>query len=440
MRHWPRLDTLLARLVVAQMALVLFGVLLMAALSTLERNTALLPLVVQTWRPAVTAALLAAESGATASDTPLPPGLHWQLDKPAYPGAPVDHFEIVRQAKTLMAAEGLAVGRIYATLLAPSNPITTFEVLRQGAPPVWIQLRPFGSRWPAGFTAALGLLLVLAFGVTWMVVRHITQPLEDLRRRMREPNGRLADQAAPSQPPGGTVEIREMNAAYDALMAQLQRQANERALLLAGVSHDLRSPLARIRLAAEMLPETPDNADGVATVTRNVDVADKLIASFLEFVRTGTQQLNETVDAAATVRQAVAAMARPPGELLAQLPDRLLLHQASALLLERLVVNLVDNALKHGGAPVQVQLDSVDGTLHLAVIDSGPGLPAGGDHTLLQAFARGDSSRGTPGFGLGLAIVQQIVTRLQGQLAFERGTDGHAVRVILPLGRPGSGV
>jgi two-component system osmolarity sensor histidine kinase EnvZ len=309
-----------------------------------------------------------------------------------------------------------------------------------GGPAAWVSVH--GYTWLPGWSPrialGLALMLVVMAVVSRYFVRHVTQPLTLLHGRMRH-HAQTGQVLAPSVTQGvqrPPPELQAMALAYNQLAERLERNERERALLLAGVSHDLRSPLARIRLAAEMLPETPDNAEGVAAVTRNVDVADRLIASFLEFVRAGTQRLDETVDAAAVVREAVAAMGRPADELLVSLPEQLLLHQASGLLLERLVVNLVDNALKHGGLPVQVRLSGQAGMLKLTVVDSGPGLPAGAGDTLLQAFARGDTSRGVPGFGLGLAIVHQIVTRLQGQLSFAHSPrDGHSVQVVVPLSR-----
>jgi two-component system osmolarity sensor histidine kinase EnvZ len=230
-------------------------------------------------------------------------------------------------------------------------------------------------------------------------------------------------------------ELVEIDRAYTLLAERLQRNERERALLLAGVSHDLRSPLSRIRLAAEMLPELPDNADGVASITRNVDHADRLTASFLDFVRTGAVHLTETVDVAAVVRAAVARFDRPAADLQARTPEHLVLQQAHALLVDRLIVNLVDNALKHGGTPVAVDLAQHGDDVVISVSDAGPGLPQGGAARLLEAFARGDASRGVPGFGLGLAIAQQIVVRLQGQLAFAQDGQRHRVTVSLPLVR-----
>lgn len=127
---------------------------------------------------------------------------------------------------------------------------------------------------------------------------------------------------------------------------------------------------------------------------------------------------------------------RPTHELVARSPERLLLRRSNCLLLDRRVVNLVDNALKHGGLPVQVHLCLVGEAMQLAVVDSGTGLPAADAEHLMQAFARGDASRGVPGVGLGLVIVQQIVTRLHGQLHFEHSPQrGHCAQVLVPLDR-----
>ncbi|OYU74210.1 MAG: hypothetical protein CFE45_35350, partial [Burkholderiales bacterium PBB5] len=247
----------------------------------------------------------------------------------------------------------------------------------------------------------------------------------------------------PAQPPltalnrGAPPELIEMDAAYTRLAQRLQGNERERALLLAGVSHDLRSPLSRIRLAAEMLPESADNLDGVASITRNVDHADQLIASFLEFVRASApdQKAEGPVDIVAIARQAVSRFERGPQELALQAPASLTLQRASGLLVERLIANLVDNALKHGAVPVVVSLSSDGDAALITVADAGPGLPQVAGLKLTEAFARGDASRAVPGVGLGLAIAQQIVLRLGGALSFELDARGHRVEVRLPFTR-----
>jgi two-component system osmolarity sensor histidine kinase EnvZ len=229
------------------------------------------------------------------------------------------------------------------------------------------------------------------------------------------------------------VELLDIEDEYNKLIARLRTSERERELLLAGVSHDLRSPLGRIRLAAEMLPATPQTQDDVLIITNNVDHADRLIGSFLDFVRAGSLPMEETVDVAEVARSVVSRFEREPTELRLEIPlsGRIVRHRVNALMLDRLIFNLVDNAIKHGRAPVLVSLTQEESSLILDVCDQGLGLPEVSDQNMLNAFARGDASRGVPGSGLGLSVVQQVVERLGGTLQFTRDSTGHHARVTL---------
>jgi len=307
-----------------------------------------------------------------------------------------------------------------------------------GSAPVWLSgnVPSMLPTWAPRMTVGL-MLLVVVFGlVSWAFASRVTRPLSQLRHRIQlhahtgvEPAQPWPSMQSSKAPP----ELIEIESAYRLLAERLQRNERERALLLAGVSHDLRSPLSRIRLAAEMLPESVDNAAGVASITRNVDQADRLTASFLEFIRASTVVMDETVDLAAVAQEAVAGFERPEHELQLRSPDSLWRQRAHGLLVQRLIVNLVDNALKHGGLPVEVDIVEEGGWATMTVSDTGPGLPQNGAGQLLEAFARGDASRGLPGFGLGLAIAQQIVVRLHGELCFAQDGARHQVVVRLPL-------
>ncbi|RZL35888.1 MAG: hypothetical protein EOP35_12170 [Rubrivivax sp.] len=282
----------------------------------------------------------------------------------------------------------------------------------------------------------LGLLMGVVVPLNLRFVRRLTTPIAVLSRRWAGTGAATLDvEPLPVLDASAPIELRALDAAFARYAGQLLRIERERAMLLAGVSHDMRSPLARIRLAAELLPETPPNASGVATITRNVDLADRLIASFLEFVRSGDQPLDETVDLADTVRHAVAGFGRPEALLQVEAPPRLALQRASRLLLERVVVNLIDNALKHGRPPVRLTLRLDGDAALLSITDQGAGIPDADVDGLMSAFARGDASRGLPGFGLGLAIVQQVVTRHQGSVRFVRQPVGQRVELRLPLDR-----
>lgn len=432
--RWP--DSLFSRLLLVQVLTLAGALLIFGMLLVIERNVILAPRYAALWEPALRRVLAQPVGAPAVPAYDLSGGLRRAAEAPSWLG-PISPATSKAFRKAL-APRGIQIDHTGFTVES-AGVIGWAAVRLDGGSLNWVRIEGYKGLpgWSPRITVGVLLTVVLMAAVSRLFVRRVTRPLAKLHKRMlhHARTGQVLAAAPAGRQPSAPPELQAMDQAYSQLADQLQRNERERALLLAGVSHDLRSPLARIRLAAEMLPETPDNADGVAAVTRNVDVADRLIASFLEFVRTGTHPLNETVDATAVVGQTVAAMDRRPGELMTHLPERLQLHRASALLLERLVVNLVDNAIKHGGLPVQVRLATTNEGIELAVIDSGPGLPPGTGDTLLEAFARGDASRGVPGFGLGLAIVQQIVTRLQGQLRFERSPAGHAVKVLIPLRR-----
>ncbi len=374
-----------------------------------------------------------------------PPG---EDDSLASPGYPVHRSLTLPSGWRVNLPYGPAAGYFVEQLALRGLVVDRVSVLRQddgfglwlhvvppGRDAVWLRL-PLPPVFPqlAGVNIGLTLFyLVLVGGMSWFFARRVTRPLEQLRQRMDlgamayAPHDSHVSADAPS-------EVLAIEADYNKLIARLRTSERERALLLAGVSHDLRTPLARVRLAAEVLPVTPESQADLGIITRNVDHAVRLIDSFLDYVRAGSLPMDETVDVAAVARSVVSRFEREPSELRLELPgaDRLLLHRANGLLVERLIFNLIDNALKHGQAPVSVSLGRDGRSLILDVCDAGAGMSDAGASAMLEAFARGDSSRRVPGSGLGLPVVQQVVERLGGTLQFMRDASGHHARVTLP--------
>ena len=223
-----------------------------------------------------------------------------------------------------------------------------------------------------------------------------------------------------------------MRRAWRATQRRLEQHEQERALMLAGISHDLRSPLARIRLAAGLLPEGPDTTPRREAIDRNVQVADRLIESFLDHARAGALPLDEVVDLVPLAERVLARLDASAGPVPLEAPPRLLLPRAHPLLLERLIGNLVDNAQQHGAPPWRLRLAERADTVVVEMEDAGPGIAPAEREALQRAFARGDASRGRPGAGLGLAVVRQGVERLGGRVEFELGGGRHVVRLRLP--------
>lgn len=436
-----RFDSLFARLLLSQLLLVVFSVVIFSGFVIVDRNLQQMPQLAEIWAPAIRLAAAQPPSEVATPAFGMPSGIRHHAGAPTWLSINAIGLPGVNVLREVLAQQGVSVDQMRMTFW-DGHLSLWLHVPASDGPGAWVSGHSPANLpgWTTRTTVTLGLLLAVVAGMSWSFARRVTRPLDRLRQRMHAHAMTGVGVALPDQDPRhakASPELIDMDAAYTLLAQRLLRNERERALLLAGVSHDLRSPLARIRLAAEMLPESSENQDGVASIVRNVDHADRLIGSFLEFVQTSAtdRPLDEWVDLAQAAQQVVARFERPMFELRVKAPDHLMLGQVSGLLIDRLIVNLVDNALKHGALPVVVEIAAEGGDALLAVLDAGPGLPQAGAAHLLDAFARGDTSRSVPGFGLGLAIAQQIVTRLQGQLSFARDAGGHRVQVRLPFKR-----
>lgn len=424
----PRLDSLFARLLLLQVGVAVTLLLLFGLFVYVDRNMAVARLVAERWAPALRQATGAAGQTQGAALRELPrsenrPSPAWRAPFGAPRMAALDD-ELARHGIQVLDA-----------------------VITRGdrGPVLWLQLRTadgavpwFGIHDIALLPRAPGRLLwaaliaaLLLAAVSWYFTHRLTRPLEALRARMvSQRPGEPTRTAVPIA--GASPELAAIESAYDELLQRFERHERERALLLAGVSHDLRSPLARIRMAAGLLPEEPDSAHWREAIVRNTQVADRLIESFLDHVRAGELALDQQADLAALARAAAAATGHGEAELQVDTPPTLRLERSHPLLVERLVANLLDNAFKHGKPPVQLWVREQGDSALIEVGDAGAGVPQAQREGLLQAFARGDAARGTPGTGLGLAIVARVVARMGGSLDFARRDGRHVVSVRLP--------
>jgi two-component system osmolarity sensor histidine kinase EnvZ len=303
------------------------------------------------------------------------------------------------------------------------------------APPssLWVGVRgEFEGVDVRGRTLAGFFAVLLAIGAgAWWLSRRILRPVDELRQAMRRfaAGERIAD---PPPAPKAPAELRELAEQFARLARQRAELDDERRTMLAAISHDLRSPLTRIRMAAALLPEGGEIAPRRDAIVRNVHVADRLLGSFIDFARTEHEAFEQPVDLAALVQRLTEEesdllLLRPaPGQVL-------VVDAAHPLALERALRNLVDNARRHGAAPIEVSLARQGRTAVLAVRDHGPGIAPALRETLLRPFARGERSRGAPGTGLGLAIVQRVAERCGGRLALTDAQPGLCAQLELPL-------
>lgn len=271
----------------------------------------------------------------------------------------------------------------------------------------------------------LFLTAVPLLALSLWAVRQVTRPLEQLATAAEvigETDPRPALREA------GTREIRALARAFNDLLDRLRRHVAERTRMLAAVSHDLRTPLTRIRLRAEQIED--ENLRG--RLLRDVRMMELMIGSALSLLEAQEKrEPAETVDLAALLQTICDEFADAGFDVTFSGP----LHcpaRVQPRALERALNNVIDNAQKFGGA-ARVGLRVTPGGLEIDVEDDGPGIPPEERENVLKPFYRAAAGAEVPGSGLGLAIARTLVAAQGGTLTLhERAPHGLCVRLILP--------
>lgn len=272
-----------------------------------------------------------------------------------------------------------------------------------------------------------GALLVALLGA-YLIVSRISVPLRNLARSARVVG---SGRTPPHLPESGPQEIATVARAFNQMAGDLARTDADRALILAGVSHDLRTPLARLRLGIEM-SGAPDT--DVRAMVSDVEEMDRIIGQFLDFGRGEPQEPLQSLDLAGLVEELAEPYRLRGLQMLIDVPASLKVP-VRPLPLRRAILNLIDNAVRYAGEdrPISVILSSRDGEALLEVADRGPGIPEADMERMRHPFTRLEDARSnTKGAGLGLAIVERIVASHEGRLEL-RARDGGGLRAIIHL-------
>jgi two-component system osmolarity sensor histidine kinase EnvZ len=272
--------------------------------------------------------------------------------------------------------------------------------------------RSIGTRW-IGWALIAGIASLLG---AVAITRIVNRPLARLSLAAGELGaGRTPD----SLPEDGPAEIATVNASFNRMVGALAQSERDRALLLAGVSHDLRTPLTRLRLEVE-INDLPDDAR--ANMVADLEQTDRILAQFLDYARAEPAAPKSDIDLAVLLERALetSRLSRDAtvdidrqienGVRVAGLPTEL----------SRALANLLTNAERYGRDPetgrlaLQVRLRTMAQAVSIEIADQGPGVAPDRREQMLRPFVRGESARsGAAGAGLGLAIVERIA-RLHG--------------------------
>ena len=226
----------------------------------------------------------------------------------------------------------------------------------------------------------------------------------------------------------GPLELRTLASAFNQMANDLARLERDRATVLAGISHDVRTPLARLRLSLEMSGTDRTTADGM---TADIEEIDAVIGQFLDFAR-GTQEEKRLADLESLLDEIESRYARI-GEVLKRTRGGVAPLALAPMAVRRAITNLIDNARRHAGGTIEVETIAAGGAAVVEVRDRGPGIPAREVERLKQPFTRLDRARtGSGGSGLGLAIVERIARAHGGRVELlPRANGGLVARLVI---------
>jgi two-component system osmolarity sensor histidine kinase EnvZ len=292
-----------------------------------------------------------------------------------------------------------------------------------------------GPEWVSWVAAAALLSLVGAA----VAVGYVNRPLERLARAAQLMSRGETPQPLPEE---GAIEIRELNASFNRMVSELQQADTDRRLMLAGISHDLRTPLARMRLEIEMSAMSDEQRRGI---DQDLSQIDRTIGQLLEYARPASQPPKRPVNLLDVIQDVTNQEREHPSTNHTALEVRA--KSAAYCLIDRhdfsrCLLNLIENARRYGTSgtqptPIEIVMQIRADRIHIDVRDRGPGIASKDIARMLRPFSRGEVARtGGKGAGLGLSIVERLVARAGGQLRLlPREGGGLIARIDLPKSR-----
>lgn len=300
------------------------------------------------------------------------------------------------------------------------------------APTWWVKIPLLGLKEPnlSPLIFVLMILGILSVAGGWLFVRQLNRPLKSLENAAEDVGrGKFPELLIER----GTTEIVAVTQAFNHMSRGIKQLEQDRNLLMAGISHDLRTPLTRIRLASEMMSEEDEFLkEGIDS---DIDDMNNIIDQFIDYIRHDNNDQAEIEDLNVLVAEVVHSES-PENRHVIFNEDNNIQIPLRYNAFKRVVANLIQNALRYSDNDVELAtgIDKNKKFAFLTVSDTGPGIPDADIERLFQPFTQGDLARGTEGSGLGLAIIKRIVDGHGGRVILSnRESGGLQAKVLLPL-------
>lgn len=275
------------------------------------------------------------------------------------------------------------------------------------------------------FMVVIGLLSVMG---GWLFVRQLNRPLKSLEIAAENVGrGKFPEPLTES----GTSEIMAVTQAFNHMSKGIKQLEDDRNLLMAGISHDLRTPLTRIRLATEMMQaEDLFLKDGIEA---DIDDMNNIIDQFIDYIRHDSRDKAELASINILVDEVI-HIETPADRTIVFHPSQCPNIPLRYVAIKRALANLIQNAIRYSNGDIEVFTAVEQQFVTIVVSDNGPGIAEADIERLFQPFTQGDTARGTEGSGLGLAIIKRIIDTHGGQVTLSnKAKGGLAAKVSLPL-------
>ena len=301
-----------------------------------------------------------------------------------------------------------------------------------GPEPYWIALPVPEAAHNDGALSAIALSLALgglAIVTAYLIQRHINRPLRELANAARRLSSGEAPQALRVD---GPTEIAQVSVAFNQMVHALQEADATRSLMLAGISHDIRTPLTKLRLAVAMTTPSEEHDELATSTDHYLDQIDAILQQFMDYAGSGTREVAEVGDLNALVSNLAADFAGLGHVFELTLGD-LQPFAFRPISVMRVLMNLMQNAVLYGRVGLSVRTWTDDGvhTAYVEIADRGKGVNDGDLNALKAPFKRGRSTGKHPGgTGLGLAIVERIAKLHGGELHLVQREGGGFAAVV----------
>ncbi|NMP16994.1 two-component system sensor histidine kinase EnvZ [Thalassotalea sp. Y01] len=300
------------------------------------------------------------------------------------------------------------------------------------APQLWVKIPLHGLEEASFYPLIFYLVVIGGLSVAggYLFVRQLNRPLKALQKAAIDVSRGKFPEPLKEQ---GSSEIVSVTQAFNRMSTGIKQLESDRSLLMAGISHDLRTPLTRIRLASEMMSEDEDYLK--EGIEKDIDDMNSIIDQFIDYIRHDMMEKSRICQMNTLIREVVELEKSDQHQLhldLRELPKVPMVYPA----IKRVLTNLIQNAYKYSEQDVEVRSghDKQRGVVYFTVSDRGPGISEKDVERLFQPFTQGDTARGTKGSGLGLAIIKRIVDGHGGRVSLSnRRGGGLEARVELPV-------